>query len=430
MKELQLSGLLSGVLDDLTQVAVAWQFAAIIISVLLGWFLARGLQKRFADTTAVPEGLRFDTASFGRLLSAAFSLGFVTIAKLILMKWQSVNLLRIAIPLLVALLIIRFVFYLLHPVISDRVGKAGRALHHLERIFSVLVWVWFVLYITDIWPDLVQMLHETTFAIGTKSVSLLSILQAVGSVVITILFALWGSALLEARLMRLDSMHMSFRVVLVRISRALLVLLAVLLSLSMVGIDLTILSVFGGALGVGLGFGLQKIASNYVSGFIILLDRSLGLDDMITVDKFHGRVTQINTRYTVLRGLDGVESIIPNEMLISNPVQNHSLSDREVWISTEVSVGYETDIESLLGILEKTVASVERVSSSSPPAATLVKFGADGLDLRVGFWINDPEKGTGTVLSNVNRAIWKALQAHRIDVPYPQRVVRMIDERQ
>lgn len=150
---------------------------------------------------------------------------------------------------------------------------------------------------------------------------------------------------------------------------------------------------------------------------------------MITVDKYYGRVTQINTRYTVLRGLDGVESIIPNEMLVSSPVQNHSLTDRDVWISTDVTVGYQTDLEWLLGMLEKTAAGVERVSQERPPTASLLKLGADGLELRVGFWINDPEKGTGKVLSDVNLAIWKVLQEHHIEVPFPQRVVRMIDER-
>jgi len=197
----------------------------------------------------------------------------------------------------------------------------------------------------------------------------------------------------------------------------------------MVGIDLTVLSVFGGALGVGLGFGLQKIASNYVSGFIILLDRSVTINDLITVDKYYGRVTQISTRYTVLRGLDGIDSIIPNEVLVSSPVQNHSLSMRAVRLTTDVTVGYQTDIEFLLPILEQTTASVPRVSKVDLPKAYLMKFGADGLELRVGFWLLDPENGSSDVLSDINRAIWKALQEHHVEVPPPQRVIRMIDER-
>ena len=281
----------------------------------------------------------------------------------------------------------------------------------------------------DWWQEMVLLLDSSLFSIGIKKISVLSMLQVLVSVVVTILLALWGAALIEKRLMRLE-VHASFRVVLSRMTRALLILVAILLSMSMVGIDLTVLSVFGGALGVGLGFGMQKIAGNYVSGFIILLDRSLTIDDMITVDKYYGRVTQINTRYTVLRGLDGVDSIIPNEMLVSSPVQNHSLSERDVWLTTDVTVGYQTDIESLLGVLERAAASVPRVSKDILPKAFLTKFGADGLELRVGFWIIDPENGRTSVLSDINRAIWKAIQEHDIEVPYPQRVVRMINERQ
>ncbi len=428
MKTLFFSSLLHDVWSDLREPAVAWQIVAILFGILAGWLLARLLQRLFAAKDAMPQGLRLGTESFGRVLAAVLSLGIIVIAKLLLMQWHNVNLLRVTIPLLVALALIRFVFYVLQPIIA-RAGSAGRMLHRLERIFSVFVWVWFALYITGIWPDMVQMLDDTVIRIASKNISILSMLQVAASVVVTLLLALWGATLLEERLMRLDDVHSSFRVVLARTTRAILILVAILVSLSIVGIDLTVLSVFGGALGVGLGFGLQKIASNYVSGFIILLDRSLTIDDMITVDRYYGRVTHINTRYTVLQGLDGIGTIIPNEMLVSSPVQNHSLTDRDVWLSTDVTVGYQTDVESLLPILEQAAASVSRVSRDSPPKAFLMKFGADGLELRVGFWVIDPENGRTSVLSDINRAIWKALQKHHIEVPFPQRVIRMIDER-
>jgi small-conductance mechanosensitive channel len=201
-----------------------------------------------------------------------------------------------------------------------------------------------------------------------------------------------------------------------------------LLSLALVGIDLTVLSVFGGALGVGLGLGLQKIVSSYVSGFVILLERSLAVGDMVTVDKYYGKVTQINTRYTILQGLDGVETVVPNEMLVSGPVQNYSLTDRSLRLSTHVTVGYETDLDQVLALLQKATADVERVSREPAPQAFLLKFGADGLELEVGFWIVDPENGRVSVVSEVNRAIWRALQTHRINVPYPQREIRLIND--
>jgi small-conductance mechanosensitive channel len=284
-------------------------------------------------------------------------------------------------------------------------------------------------YLTEFWSELKHLfaLMDTySITIGRSKISALEITQALFWVVVTLLLALWASAMLERRLMKVSALNVSIRIVLSRVGRSLLIICAVLISLDLVGIDLSVLSIFGGALGVGLGFGLQKIASNYVSGFIILLDRSLSIDDMITVDKYSGKVSQICTRYTVLKGLDGVESVIPNEMLISSPVQNLSLSDREVMMTTDVSVAYRTDIEALLPMLVETAGRVPRVSAATPPSAHLMNFGANGLELRVVFWINDPENGRNSVLSDVNRALWKLLQEQNIEVPFPQREVRML----
>ena len=169
--------------------------------------------------------------------------------------------------------------------------------------------------------------------------------------VLTVLAALWAGSVVEARLMGAKSLAPNSRVVLARLVKAFLTLLAVLLALSSVGIDLTVLSVFGGALGVGLGLGLQRIASNYVSGFIILLDRSLSIGDMITVDKFYGACRKINTRYTVMKSLDGTETIVPNEMLVSTPVINHSYSNRRCRWSCRLSIAYNADVDRALEIL-------------------------------------------------------------------------------
>ncbi|MEA5096907.1 MAG: mechanosensitive ion channel [Burkholderiaceae bacterium] len=429
MKINLLSSTLLDVWNDLLEPVVAWQIGAIVVSIFIGMQISRWIQRKLASSDAPAGSLRhgLGTRPFQRFLTMLFSLALVFVAKYVLMHWYSVHVLRAALSFVSALMLIRFAIFVFQPLLGSDQLKP-RTQHFLERAFSVLVWLWFLLYITGLWGDLLLLLDETTVSIGSKNVSVLAMLQAAASVVVTILLALWGAAILEQRLMLIEDMHLSFRVVLSRLLRALLIVIAVLVSLSLVGIDLTVLSVFGGALGVGLGFGMQKIASNYVSGFIILFDRSLAIGDMIAVDKYSGRVTQIDTRFTVLRGLDGVESIIPNEMLVSNAVQNHSYSDPHIWVSTDVSVGYDTDIEQLLPILEQTAAGVERVSTDRPPVATLVKFGADGLDLRVGFWIGDPEKGTGNVLSDVNRAIWKVLQQRQVDVPYPQRVVRVLNE--
>jgi small-conductance mechanosensitive channel len=413
---------------DLHDPSVLWQVGTIVICVASGWALARMLRGTLTTHETQLRVMRLGVQSFSRVLFPLLALTLIAIAKPILAQWHHVNLLRVAILLVGSFALIRLMFYVLRRVFA-RGGKAGSFVLLFEKLFATLVWVGVALYITGLWPDLLQYLEDTVLPIGRYKTSLLTILQAAGSVGITLILALWAGALLEERLMKLDTMHSSLRAVMARMGRASLILVAVLVSLSLVGIDLTVLSVFGGALGVGLGLGLQKIVSSYVSGFVILLERSLAIGDMVTVDKYSGRVTQINTRYTVLRALDGVETVVPNEMLVSQPVQNFSLTDRLLRLATYVTVDYQTDVDAVLRLLEEVTANIERVSKDPVPQAFLVKFGTDGLELEIGFWISDPENGRSGVLSEVNKAIWRALQAHHINVSYPQREVRLIDDR-
>ncbi|WP_339325649.1 mechanosensitive ion channel family protein [Janthinobacterium agaricidamnosum] len=382
-----------------------------------GWLLRR--------EPAASAAARFGAESFVRVLAPLMIAALLAIAKYFLSLTQTVHVLSVALPLCTSLALIRFGFYLLRRVFA-RHGEVTATMLLFEKVFAVVVWLGVALYITGLWPGLLEFLDNTMVPLGRNKVSLETILQAAVSVVLLMILAMWAGAALDERLMKMSGLHSSLRVVMSRMGRAVLILVSVLVSLSLVGIDLTVLSVFGGAFGVALGFGLQKIAANYVSGFIILLDRSLTIGDMITVDKYSGKVTQINTRYTVLQGLDGVESVVPNEMLISGGVQNMSLSNRMVALSTSVSVAYDTDIDMVLPLLAAAAASIPRVSRTQPPSATLVRFGADGIDLQLGFWIADPENGRGGVTSDVNRAIWRALQEHKISVPYTQREVRII----
>lgn len=413
---------------DLHDINLLWQAGTLIACIVLGWAAARTLRGAFAMPDASQSVMRLGVGSFYHVLSPLITLILVAIAKPILALWHHVNLLRVAIPLIASFALIRLVFYILRRVFA-RGGSASNFLLVFEKGFATLVWLGVALYMTGLWPDLLKFLEGAVFPVGRHKVSLTDVLQALVFVVITLILALWVGAMLEDRLMRIDTMHTSLRVVLARMGRALLIMVAVLVSLSLVGIDITVLSVFGGALGVGIGLGLQKIVSSYVSGFVILLERSLKIGDMVTVDKYSGEVTQINTRYTVLRGSDGVESVIPNEMLVSSPLQNYSLTDRTVRLVTHVTVDYQTDIDQLFPMLEQVVAAVPRVSNEPPPQVFLLKFGADGLELEMGFWILDPENGRLSILSDVNKALWQALQTHNITVPYPQREVRLIGER-
>ena len=420
-----LMNLLTNIWLDLHEPKVLWQLGVAALCVLASYLIAQALRRRFQTGNNHSEADVITEQLFVKMWFPIVLFLFLYLGKSILFQWQHIYLFSLLIPLCGAWALVRFGLYLSRRIFVR--SQAISSLHLLiEKLFSFSVWIAVLFYYTGILQDMWVFMDAHTITIGRSKPSISAILQALISVAITVLLALWASAALDKRLMKVSSLHTSLRIVLSRVGRFLLLVCAVLLSLNLVGIDLTVLSIFSGALGIGLGLGLQKIASNYVSGFIILLDRSLTIGDMITVDRYSGKVSEINTRYSVLKGLDGVESVIPNEMLVSSPVQNLSLTDRAVQLSTDLTVAYSTDIEALLPMLVDAVSSVERVSTELAPAANLVKFGNNGLELNIGFWINDPENGRAGVSSQVNRAIWKLLQEKNIEVPYPQTEVRVL----
>ncbi|MBR2251676.1 MAG: mechanosensitive ion channel, partial [Neisseriaceae bacterium] len=192
-----------------------------------------------------------------------------------------------------------------------------------------------------------------------------------------------------------------------------------------IGIDLTILSVFGGALGIGLGFGLQKIASNYVSGFIILLDRSIRMGDKLTLNGVSGVVTKITSRFVVLQSVAGTEALIPNESFIGNTVLNDTYSERKVWKSLPIQVAYGSDLRLVMNILKTAAERHDRVESA---AAFVSEFAADGINLQLGYWIIDPENSTLQLNSDILFEIWDEFQKNGIEIPFPQREVRILND--
>jgi small-conductance mechanosensitive channel len=336
----------------------------------------------------------------------------------------SVHLLDLFVPLLGSLALMRILFYALR-----RVFATGSALQTFERTFGTIIWLGFALYVVGALPDVIAALDSIAIKVGRQAISLWVVLQAIFWTLVTLLAALWLGSAVEARLMRAPALDYNLRVVLSRVSKALLVVVALLIVLPIVGIERTVLSVFGGALGVGLGFGLQKVASNYVSGFIILLERSVKIGDIVTVDNFHGKVAAITSRYTLLQAQDGREAIVPNETFIITTVLNHTHSDLKVRLANPVSVAYGTDLDRVMSILRDAALGHRRVLRDPEPAAVVLRFGDNGIDLELGFWISDPDAGTGNVRSEIYVAMWRALRDAGVEIPYPQRVVRMHEER-
>ena len=408
----------SALAADLQSPGLLLQMLVLVVCVVAGWQLSRQLVKRFSPSDDGLPTRIVPVDSFHRVLAPLLAVVFVAFAVPALARWQAVSLLRVALPLLLAFLLIRTVFFMLRKAfVKD--GRVGRVLQAVEHSFAVIVWSGLVLYATGLWPELILLLEETTLPIGRHRESLLVILQALISVAVTVVIALWASAVLEQRLMKFDAVHSSIRVVLARAGRALFLLIAVLVSLSLVGIDLTVLSVFGGALGVGLGLGLQKLVSSYVSGVVILLERSLALGDIVSVDKYRGEVVQINARCTILRASDGSEAVIPNEMMVSAPIQNFSLSDRKVRLSSQLMVAYQTNVDEFAISVRESIRDLPRVLSEPAPDVLIRRLAQEGIELEVAVWIDDPEHGSAALVSELNSRLLDLIRRLKITIPSP-----------
>ncbi|RZL37456.1 MAG: mechanosensitive ion channel [Rubrivivax sp.] len=379
---------------------------------LLSWALSRAVAKR--DNSVLFGDRVIDGALFP-LLALALAFG----ARRLLPLWGlAPALFKLALPVLVSLAVIRVIARVLAAAWPN-----SAPIKLVERIGSWLVWIGAVLWVTGLLPVILDELDDIGWKFGAVKLTLRNVIEGGLTAALVLVAALWISAAIEARLLLRESMDLSMRKIAANTIRALLLFVGLLFALSAAGIDLTALGVLGGALGVGIGFGLQKLAANYVSGFVILAERSLRIGDMVKVDGFEGRVTDIKTRYTVIRSMGGKEAIVPNEMLITQRVENSSLADPRVLLSSTVQVSYGCDVQGVMEALAAAIIEVPRVLSAPGPAVQLSQFAADGLELTIHFWIMDPENGAGGVRSDVNLAILRTLGRLGVEIPYPQRVL-------
>ena len=340
------------------------------------------------------------------------------LAQLLLVGAVKAAVFKLAIPILMSLVVIRLLARVLRASFPT-----SRGVLLLERTVSWIAWLAVVLWVTGVLPLVLQAMEEVHWKVGATRMNLRTLMEGTLTAGLVLVLALWISAAIEKKLISGQVQDLSLRKIAANIVRATLLFVGLLVGLSAVGIDLTALSVLGGAIGVGLGLGLQKIAANYVSGFVILAERSLRIGDMVKVDNFEGRISDIRTRYTVIRALNGREAILPNEMLVTQRVENSSLADTRVSLNTAVQVAYGTDIRALQASLVAAVSRVDRVLQDPAPAVQLADFAPDGLNLAVSFWIDDPHNGQGNVRSEVNLAVLDTLNSLGVEIPYPQRVV-------
>ncbi|MGH8676202.1 MAG: mechanosensitive ion channel domain-containing protein [Burkholderiales bacterium] len=419
MTDNQIGRLLADLWSDLQQPAILWQAGVLALCLLVAGWGTRLVQWRAPEQST--ETLKHGAAASRRIAFPLLAMLLLIAGRALLVRWHNTNLLSVAIPLLGALAGIRFAVYLLRLAFSR-----GGWVDSFERTIVLLAWAAVALHLTGLLPEIVSWLSDVQFAAGAHKLSLWTLLTAAFWLVVTLLLALWAGGALEARLMHAQTLDSSLRAVFARLGKALLMVAAVLVVLPLLGVDLTVLSVFGGALGVGLGLGLQKIASNYVSGFILLLDRSIRLSDVITADHQHGVVTRITTRYVVVRSLAGVEALIPNDTLVTTTVLNHSYTDKKVRLALKLQVGYSTQIEQVLQLLVEIALRHARVLRDPAPTAQVTNLADSGIELELGFWIVDPEEGSQNVRSDLSLVILNEFRARGIEIPFPQREVRLL----
>ena len=390
---------------------VAYLCAALALAWLPAWSLGRHSKN---------ESVLFGRQVIDGLLFPLLALLFAYIAQSWLQRQQPVLLFKIAIPVLLSLALIRLCARVLMAVFP-RSGAAALT----ERLISWLAWAMAVLWITDLLPLVLQEMEQIHLNFGKVRLDLRTILEGVLSSGLVLMLSLWLSAVIEQRVLSQTVSDLSMRKVAANVLRAVLLLIGLLLALSAVGVDLTALSVLGGALGVGLGLGLQKLAANYVSGFVVLIERSVRIGDHIRVDGMEGQVTDIKTRYTLLRDTNGRESIIPNDMLITQRVDNFSLSDAAVALQTVVLVAVENDAAQVQAVLQEALGKVSDVLPEPPAQVFFSRFSADGLEMTLNFWVANQLHTRMAVLSRVNTAVWSALSAAGIQLPPPKAIANL-----
>ena len=413
---------LTELVTEFARPGILAELAILACCLVAAWIVVRLIRGRSRPVGSVWFGNRI----FDGVLFPVLALAFAYAARVALAPVIKPAVFKVAIPILLSLAIIR-----LSARVLRRTFPGVRWVRIVERSISWLAWIAVVLWVTGVSPMVLDAMDDVRWKVGNGQMTLRNLLEGAVTAGIVLVLALWVSAAIEKKLLSTGSGHdLSLRKIAANVVRVLLLFVGLLLALSAVGIDLTALSFLGGAIGVGLGFGLQKIAANYISGFVILAERSLRIGDMVKVDTFEGRITDIRTRYTLIRSLSGREAIVPNETLITTRVENSSLADPRVLIQSNVLIAYGSDVRALQPKLEQAIRAVARVIEDPGPGVQLAAFSADGMELVINFWISDPENGQGNVKSEVNLAVLEVLKREGVEIPFPQRVVHAIVSRE
>ena len=293
----------------------------------------------------------------------------------------------------------------------------------LRRFVSVAAWFYVAIIILGVGDNVSDLLDTVGFSISGFRISLLLMVK----VVVILGLSLWGSIVLsnfvERRIHRNEDLTPGLRLLIGKIFRISLIVLAAVIAISAIGIDLTVLSVLTGAIGVGIGFGLQKVVSNFISGIIILADRSIRPGDTISLGETFGWIRELRARFVSVVTRDGREYLIPNEDFITREVINWSFSDELVRLEVEFGVAYESDAHQVTALAIESALKVDRVIKDQQPMCWMTKFGDSSLDFVLRFWIRDPQGGLTNIRGQVLIALWDTLRENGVVIPYPHREI-------
>jgi small-conductance mechanosensitive channel len=397
-----------------------WQEALALLLALAGAYFLSWLARRrwlaaqsaTGQTVSMAESVWLGNRVVTGVMFALLALALTYAAGRVVGQWQALSLLKVAVPILLALVSIRFLartFALSFPTsIMARMT---------ERIFSWVAWITVALWVTGLLPTVLTELEAIELSISDDvDINLRSILAGVLSAGAVILVTLWVSALIERRVLRGAVDDLSVRKIMASGIRAVLLLLGLLFALHAVGIDLTALSVMGGALGIGVGLGLQGLAANYVSGFVILFERSVRIGDYIRADEFEGTVKDINTRYTLIQNQYGNQAIVPNEKLTTSRVDNLEQGAAKQCMGCDLTLAYGCDVVAVQKMLKDITQQHPRVLKTPAAEVFVTELGFYGIEMQISFWIADPHNGLQNVRSEVNVAALKVLTINEVEM--------------
>jgi small-conductance mechanosensitive channel len=395
--------------------ATGWlELAVVALCVGLAWLIDHRLYLRARAADVRVTRLR---AGIGRVVFPLLGLLLLLIARYAFKRWAGAPFfIDIAMPLLIALAAIRLLVYGMRRLFANQSW-----LKTSERAIGFTVWGLAVLWFIGALPEITRELDQITLPLGDSSITVLTVIKGTLAVILTLIVTLWLSGLIEQRLLA-TSIDTNVKAVLGKLLRAALLVAGVLFALNAIGFDLTVFAVFGGALGVGIGLGLQKLAANYIAGFTILIDKSIRLGDLITVDNRHGVVSRVTSRYVVVRSVDGIEAIVPNETLATTTILHHPHPGNEFRQVISVQVAYDTDVPAAMQLMtEAARGEASTVTDTRPPVVLLGAFGDSGITLEMIFWVRNPPAGPGVARTAVSNRVLAAFRQHGIAIPYPRR---------